>query len=170
MNNSDDWIKSLSKEEIDSLYKYQSNDIYERLNAGLRNGEIDDDLIETIKNLDSAISKGNINGEIELYRGFTKEDIIENWGRILNGKQFEFIDDGYVSTSMKPSVADNFAMLNDEDGIFAYVKVSNTNGANINAISSIDEAEILLERGLTYKITKAWEENGYKYVIMEVSK
>lgn len=71
---------------------------------------------------------------------------------------------------MKPSVADNFAMLYDEDGIFAYMKVSNTNGANINAISSIDEAEVLLERGLTYKITKAWEEYGYKYVIMEVSK
>lgn len=97
-------------------------------------------------------------------------DIIENWDKILQNQKYKFIDDGYVSTSMKPSVADNFAMLNDEDGIFAYVKVSNTNGANINAISSIDEAEILLERGLTYKITKAWEEDGYKYVIMEVSK
>nr|WP_291673197.1 ADP-ribosyltransferase [Clostridium sp.] len=163
-------MKSLSKEEIDSLYKYQSNDIYERLNSGLRNGEIDDDLIETIKNLDSAISKGNINGEIELYRGFTKEDIIENWDKIIKNQEYTFRDKGYVSTSLKPSVADNFAMLNDEDGIFAYIKVSNSNGANINAIGSIGEAEILLERGLKYTITKAWEENGYKYVIMEVRK
>ncbi|NFG62869.1 hypothetical protein FDG75_03965 [Clostridium botulinum] len=61
-------------------------------------------------------------------------------------------------------------MLNDEDGIFEYVKVSNTNGESISSISSIDEAEILLERGLKYRITKAWEEDVYKYIIMEVSK
>ena len=61
-------------------------------------------------------------------------------------------------------------MLHDDEGIFAYIKVSNSNGANINAISSIDEAEILLERGLKYTVTKAWEEEGYKYVILEVSK
>mgnify|MGYP004620440749 CR=1 FL=1 len=170
INNSEDWIKSLSKEEIEELYRYQSNDIYEKLNSGLRNGEVDEEFIEVIKNLDSAISKGTLNNDVELYRGFTREDIIENWDRIINGKEFEFTDDGYVSTSMKPSVADNFAMLYDEDGIFAYMKVPNINGANINAISFIDEAEVLLERGLTYKITKAWEEDGYKYVIMEVSK
>ncbi|WP_315081034.1 ADP-ribosyltransferase [uncultured Clostridium sp.] len=70
--------------------------------------------------------------------------------------KLNYIDGGYGSTSLKPSTADNFAMLHDDEGIFAYVKVSNTNRANINAISSgIDESEILLERGLTYKIVKA---------------
>ena len=171
INNSDDWIKSLSKEEIDALYRYQSNDIYERLNSGLRNGEVDEEFIEVIKNLDSAISKGTLNNDVELYRGFTREDIIENWEDILQSQRYKFKYDGYISTSLKQSVADNCAMLYDDEGIFAYVKIIDTNGANINAISSgIDEAEILLERGLNCKITKAWEEDGYKYVIMEVSK
>ena len=106
-----------------------------------------------------------------MYRGFTREDIIENWEDILQSQRYKFKYDGYISTSLKQSVADNCAMLYDDEGIFAYVKIIDTNGANINAISSgIDEAEILLERGLNCKITKAWEEDGYKYVIMEVSK
>ena len=76
-----------------------------------------------------------------------------------------------ISTSLKPSVADNFLMLYGDEGVFAYIKVADVNGANISAISSgIDESEILLERGLNCKITKAWEEDGYKYVIMEISK
>lgn len=63
---------------------------------------------------------------------------IENWDKIINRKGYEFVDNGYVSTRLKLAVADNFAILNDEDGIFAYIKVSNINGVNINAISSIN--------------------------------
>ena len=169
LKNTKDWIKSLSNEEIEALCKYQSDDFYYVLNSALRNGDISEELMATIKNIDSAISKGSINNETKLYRGFTREDIIKNWDSILNGEQFQFTDEGYISISLNPSIADNFAMINGEDGIFAYVNVTNVNGANIDAIGSVDEAEILLERGLTCKITKAWEKNGYKYVIMEVS-
>ena len=66
------------------------------MNSGLRNGEVDEEFIEVIKNLDSAISKGNLNNDVELYRGFTREDIIENWEDILQSQRYKFKDDGYI--------------------------------------------------------------------------
>lgn len=169
MNN---WIKNLTLEEKKALYKYQTDEIYGRLNSGLRNGSLDSDLVDEVKNLDSAIEKGIVDDETQLYRAFTKEDLIENWAEIEKGNEYIFQDGAYISTSTDPSKAEMFAMLNEDDGIFAYVKVKNVDGANIGAMkmSTIDESEILLERGLTCKITKAWEETGMKYVEMEVSK
>lgn len=61
-----------------------------------------------------------------------------------------------------------FAMVHDDAGIFAVIKAKKgTNVANIGAIDPT-ESEILLGRGHTYKITKAWIEDGMKHVEMEV--
>ena len=172
INDADSWIAKLTTDEQKTLYRYQSNDIYERLNSGLRNSSLDEDLVDSVKNLDSAIEKGVISDETQLYRGFTKEDVIEHWDEIVKGNEYTFEDGAYISTSTKPSTAEMFAMLNEDDGIFAYIKVKNVDGANIGAMkmSTVDESEILLERGLTCTITKAWEEDGMKYVEIEVSK
>lgn len=138
----------------------------------MRNGSLDEDLVDAVKSLDSDIEKEVVSDETQLYRGFTKDDVIENWDEIVKGNEYTFEDGAYISTSTKPSTAEMFSMLNEEDGIFAYIKVKNVDGANVGAMnmSTVDESEILLERGMTCTITKAWEEDGMKYVEMEVSK
>jgi peptidoglycan hydrolase-like protein with peptidoglycan-binding domain len=165
-----DWFRNLTETEFNALRKYQGDDIYEALNSGLRNGNVPENLQYLVPEIDSAISKGVLSEAETLYRGFTTPEIISNWDEIVRTQNFRFTDDAFVSTSTKESVAEMFAMGQGDEGIFATVKTkAGTNVAFMNTISDlVDEGEILLGRGHVFKITKAWEEDGMKYIIMEV--
>ncbi|MNI96281.1 ADP-ribosyltransferase exoenzyme [compost metagenome] len=86
----------------------------------------------------------------------------------METQSYNYYDKAFVSTSTDPGVAEMFAMANDDDGIFAIIKVKQgTSVANIGAIDNF-EKEILLGRGHSFEITKAWEEDGMKCIELEV--
>ena len=170
IGNGSGWMAKLTQSELNALRTYQGENVYSILNSGLRNGTLREDLKYLLPEIDMSVLKGLITQDTILYRGLTHPDIIGNWSDILRTQSFKFTDAAYVSTSTKETVAEMFTMAHDADGIFAIVKVpKGISVANVGEISSlIDEGEILLGRGHSYKITKAWEENGMKHIIMEV--
>jgi hypothetical protein len=88
---------------------------------------------------------------------------------IYEGARLIYKDKAFVSTSLEKGTAFDFVeQFDDGEGIVAVIKAKEgTNCANISAINDF-EKEILLGRDHTYKITKAWVEDGLKHIEVKV--
>lgn len=168
-NNSNEWYDSLDSDEIGALDDYKGT-AYEGINRNLRNGKIESHREHLIKQIDSALKKGHISEDKIVYRGFKESGIVMHWEMIKSNEQPYIVTDlGYVSTSLSEDVAKGFADHSGSDSIIAEIRLpKGINAANMERIYDMGEAEILLERGTTFEIIHAWEENGHKRIRMEV--
>jgi hypothetical protein len=164
-----EWINSLSEEEINALHYWGiSGRNIRNIQSGNIEGISERELKEAknwIKYYENAISRGiKYNGTV--YRGLTNvpNEIIDEW--INNG--FITLGNDQSSTSL-PDVARGFGIsnagtkyknalwrLDQESGINLFGKTNVTMGGK-----SIDESEIILRKGMKYKI------NNYDFVITD---
>ncbi len=77
------------------------------------------------------------------------------------GTQIKF--DSYVSTSLNPSTGANWA-YSDKNSVGIIYEIKTNAGKNISSASNIDtEREVLLPRGLNFKVVNAYIPKDYKY-------
>lgn len=140
------WKSKLTDNEKRAIVSYTSSDAYETINKILRNGELniaDEITKDRIMNIDSAISKFNLEDNIKVYRYVNTGQSIgldsENPFKLI-GK--DKILKGYTSTS--PTL-DCFEVDSIEDlkGVFLEIDVpkGRGNGAYINSLSAYKDAE-----------------------------
>jgi|GEM_PF-743900 len=168
VNDIDNWLTSLTVEEVNALKSYKGAG-YLEINAALRNGTVNQ-YQQVINNIKSAVSKGVIKENLTLYRGLTESGIVENWDKLLNGIEYKYTDKAFSSTTTSKDVAEFFAMDHGVDGIVAeIINTKGLNAANIDSLNAgILEDEFLLQSGLSFEVKKAWEEFGVKHVLLEV--
>lgn len=135
-----------------ALSTYQSNEGHSKINGSLRKGELDEetssivaDIDESMTALDSGVtlmrsigSGEKFIGSKDFYDKFTKDNV----GR-------EFSDDAYTSTTTTKSVAEGF-MWGEHA---ALIKINVPPGTKMVKMPR-GEGEIVLERGLKFRIDK----------------
>jgi len=94
------WSRSLTAAELIAMEIYVSG--ARRLNSALRRGRLGSEWDETVKGLDSGISRGSTPKDLVLYRGASSFR-----ADLLIGT--EFTDKGFVSTSLSLETARDFS-------------------------------------------------------------
>lgn len=134
------------KREYAALDRYTGED-YEDFNIGLRTGKLSSAAKKWQADLDSAFAKSKTTAPIQVLRGI--RNVTEKLGAgNLVGKTFT--DKAYASSTPDPQIAANFAqMRNNTDGAILVIRVPKGTGA---VSLGGREAEVLLDRGLTFRI------------------
>ncbi len=163
--------KTISDQEKGALKDYTGNG-YAELNKNLRAGGAEKKAAEETafaRNLDSAISKSKLPESTVLFRGIAKHALSQNPNILKTGSVIT--DDGFISTSLKRSVADDF---NKGSGVTvrlyaykgAYALPLNggkpETGKNLSGLPS--EHEVLLPRSTSYRVLNV-ETNGKKKTV-----
>lgn len=168
--------KRVLEEEAWALQSYVEYDdpIYPEINNFLRTGKAEDlyyftdikELKKTIINMDHGIKKlAKLPKDLMTFRGVT-------FG-FRNNKCYEkdevYTDKAFVSTSVKLSVAEAFAGVQTEklkgSGVlYIYSEDSKHPGILINQL----EEEVLLPRGLTYKVMDRVDRNGTCQLLVQI--
>jgi len=156
------WRDSLTEEEYTQLSDYQRTD-FRFLNKTLRAGDaLPEGWDEMVVEMDRAISRGVIDQDTVVYRGFNARRLADSLDE-LPGRTIT--DQGYVSTSASPEGAEKFrreAMYDDKIPVIAEIRVpKGTNAAYMQVLQPEDhdnfsffyrEAEILLPRDTKMRI------------------
>ena len=171
----------LSHEQVEALRWYQKNG-YKAINGHLRTGsvgkkpwwfegtqeELEATAVESTKHIDAAMQP--LKQALVVHRiveGDFAVELAKNVGSIVQ-------DLGYVSTSPLKAGVDNFAEMGIVAPKFKQAVIEmripeGTKAFYVDALSSKKEYELLLERGLQFKVTYAHKAaNGVRHIIMEV--
>lgn len=131
----------LSAAELSALTKYAGNN-YETINSGLRKANR---ISQQVLDLDSAILKSVLTHPVTVFRGagstLTKK-IEQQWKA---SKASSFIDKAFVSTSASKKSATKFSKN--------LIEIKLPAGTPAIALANEGEAELLLGRGHTFKVT-----------------
>lgn len=168
--------KKVLEEEAWALQSYVEYDdpIYPEINNYLRTGKTEElyyftdtqELIKTITNMDHGIKKlAKLPKNLMTFRGVT-------FG-FRNNKCYEknevYTDKAFVSTSVKLAVAEAFAGVQTEKKkgsgvLYLYSDASKHPGILINQL----EEEVLLPRGLTFKVMDRVDRNGTCQLLVQI--
>ena len=165
---------SLEEQWALSSYVEYDDPIFPEINQYLRLGISDplyyfesvDELKKTVSNMDSGIGKlAKLPGNLITFRGVTFE-FREN--RCYDQNE-EYRDLGFVSTSVVKSVAEGFAGVHSEKKkgsgvLYLYSNAEQHPGLLINPL----EKEVLLPRGVTYKIMKKKDLQGVCHMLVQI--
>ena len=148
------WADKLSSEERGAVKGY-AEDSFIRINESLRHGGVPEP--ETIV-IDRALAKSPLEKDMTVFRG-----------GIDPGKGKVFRDKGFVSTTMDSKLLDNSSY----DAIWEISVPKGTNAGYVNhaagtAGTRMDEKELLLQRGLKYKIISRESVGGKVRIKAEV--
>lgn len=157
--------KGREKAAHDAVMGYAGDDFID-INEALRFDEgMTKSVAKKIKDMDHAFERGRIvsNKNLVLFRGIDEEhDDLESFTRV----GAEFVDDGFMSTSIKRQVAQNFS---GDKGIVLEMLVP----PGVPVVSSprdSPEAEIILKRGTRMRVKKVMQVGDQRVVQMEVLK
>ena len=164
------WRQELSPGELEAIENYQAQ-LHHQINGHLRGvpayAEETPWLQQQITALDSALSKGGIDQEVSLYRGFVHRGLIRIWNQLEPGD--EFPEPGYLSTSLDSATAEGFALMHEGQGIFAELIVPiGTPAGFLDLVSPQNENEILLARGRRLRIQTVTMKGGQRRLVLEV--
>ena len=150
------WADKLSGEEKSAVKGY-AEDSFIRINESLRHGGVPEP--ETIV-IDRALAKSPLEKDVTVFRG-----------GIDPGKGRVFRDKGFVSTTMDSKLLDNSSY----DAIWEISVPKGTKSGYVSHASGtagtrMDERELLLQRGLKYKIVSRENVGGKIRIKAEVVK
>lgn len=120
---------------------------YIAMNRQMRSGQLDAEMRARVADIDSVMAESQLPESITVYRGMS----LHMAGREGSLVGSEFTDQAFSSTTTDPDHASSF-------GLASVAKI--TVPAGTSAIRMVDsdpdlvESEILLDRGLTYRITR----------------
>jgi hypothetical protein len=153
------WTQKLSHEEQDALAVYHSRR-YKEINQYLRGdiAQAKQDIPGIVQSLDSAISKGRIQEDTVVYRGFGTQLISADTDPESLIAKF-IPNSGYTSASLRNNYAASFAVKNETPVLVKCVLPTGTHAAYIAG-----EAEVVLPRGTRLLVTSA-EKHGKMFVL-----
>jgi hypothetical protein len=170
-------IKSkLSEKEIDLLDNWAGN--YSSINSALFSKTLSPMtelmLSEKVPIMDEAMKKSTLDSDIVTYRGMDQTKIDSILGACVPGREFTY--KGFMSTSTSKKWSRNF--FSDEGGTFRITVPKGTHAIykHENNVRNrmITERELLLDRGMKFKVTSVTEEPGMfhplKIINLEVVK
>ena len=149
----------MTPEEARTLASYRHAG-FVKVNAGLRktDGEVPPGPAgKIVTNIDSAMSRSQLTSDVSVQRGIGNGPAMfgDHWQGNLTGTTF--IDHGFVSTTTDHRIAGEFAQrpgIPDGRGATATISVpAGTSAIQLSAKGPFQEAELLLDRGLTYEVT-----------------
>lgn len=155
----------LSATEQAAIFRYQGG-TYIDINEYARTNKLDPGSVlstkkeakETLAAIDSAIAKGTTPEDVVVFRGFRPEGAAQRDGITGTVEVGQTITDkGYTSTSMSKDTASEFG------SVLLEIEVpKGTNAAFVPADGGMQESELLLGRGASFKVLEVREENGKK--------
>ena len=166
------WAEELTAEEVQAMQDYAGTGNYRTVNAGLREGrleEMSEDTRAIVDNLDSAIEKSELRGDPDLdgalivYRSFDDPELMS---RLAAGEDIigdVLTDAAYVSTSASKNIAESFLFETATGApisgprIIAEIELPpGTKGAVLDAAGlGAGEREVLLPRGSRFEVVDA---------------
>lgn len=163
------------KAEKEAILNYSTSK-FANINGAIRavDGDIrkikDEGIKESVKEIDSAINKFELQYKTIVYRGLGEVKNIEDWrkGDVITEKSF-------TSTSIKKQKSEDFAEFGEdkEKRVVIRLIVPAKNKAVVmkyEELSEYDEYEVLLPIKTKYKINKIEKQEGYTYIEAEVFK
>ena len=190
-----DWINNLGEEEKDAVFTYTTSE-FKPINKILRSGvdkfiqetweafDFDkeelpfikkraSDLMKTIEGVQSALSKYKTEKAFKTYRCTTIKEI--DYYKDLKVGQLSTIDDGFMSSSLSETAAEDFydhSVPNGKDYKFVITVPSGyQNGAYISELSDIsEEKEFLFNNDSMFKVINIELIEGVTNVILEAVK
>ncbi|MFV5767205.1 phage minor capsid protein [Mammaliicoccus sciuri] len=164
-----DWTEQLSDDQFSSI-EYYTRLGHEKINEYLMQDELgihlaqDIDIEKDISNIKTALQKFKFGKPLRVFRGINSSEY-QNLKSNLTFNTFT----SFKSTSINSDVAKEFKDQNYNGSILIIDLPANANGAFIGPISEFEEEEeYLLNLGNKYIIRKEYEENGVKYIEIEV--
>ena len=160
-------VNQLSTDQVDALTRYSGNDCYDNINNSLRGIEpVKPENVDTIRTMQNVLDNSSLPQDMTLYRGTTTKALGELQNLSPNellGKTF--VENGFMSTSTSPSVANAFT-----DNM--QIIINAAKGSHALDIASICsnpvEAEILFSSGQQMLITGAEKIRGILYLTVTI--
>jgi hypothetical protein len=158
------WETALSNDEREALkgYQQQTFGLINDTLRGHRKADAKQQFIDQqIGLIDSGLKTARVPYNVVSFRGFV------NPGVAIGDT---FTDAGYSSTSLSSAIAVARATGHTQ-GAVARIKITQgTVGGYLDAITPIDQAEILLPRGTTFKVTASGKEtiNGKEVTVIDL--
>lgn len=178
----DDWTRARHTAAADSLEEYQGGS-YATINDLLRSGKTEDYVQEWVDGVDDAMSISKLPRDTVVYRGIRRPEVV--FGAAWKGSDSKvgltWRDDGFTSTTVDRRVVDDpefSGKANEDAAIFRIVAPAGTSairlsdmappGGKITGVS--EEAEVLLQRGLTYRVVAdhGYDASGKRTLDVEV--
>jgi hypothetical protein len=132
------------------------------------------EITSTIAGLDSAMKKSTLSDDVLLYRGISDPEEIfgEEWDDDSDMSGLTWFDGSYASTSTQSDIARRFA----DEGAGVAMRILAPKGISAIGIEGVEkdskivkpESEILLNRGLTYRVIRDHMVNGTRTLDVEV--
>lgn len=176
--------ETLTPEQREGLYAYGGDD-YQAINHVLRGGSqaslaenypdvSREDIDRWTAGVDSAMEQSRLPQESAVYRGM---DATRLFGDAFDGDMtgLEWTEGGYASTSTDPAVSRTFAGRGHGSTMMNVLVPAGIGGVEISDDGSsgenqFDESELLLERGLTFRIVAdhGFGDDGTRWLDVEV--
>lgn len=162
---------ALTRPQRAALRDYEGSS-FVGINGALRRGEIAGRTGQTIGHIDTAMRASPLRSDVRVWRGVINAERL--FGGRLNGdlSGFSWREDAYSSTSTSEKVADGF--LRDGGGIGAVqmriLAPAGTKAVRISGDGFGEQAELLLERGLHFRVVadRGVSPRGVRLIDVEV--
>lgn len=162
------WRESLSLKEFDAVAEYQGI-AFRDINTHYRKGKppLDSDYKKIAAHLDVALKKATVPEDMVAFRGMGTRGA----ELMKAGVGAKIKDAAFMSTSLSQKTATEFSWDNKQgERAIAQIKVpKGANGALVNVVQDIGEAELLLPRGSEFVVTGITQDpSGVNIVEMEL--
>lgn len=164
---------TLPPDEVQAL-NYFRGEGYRKVTPALYRGRANPEVQGRIDSLDSAMSRSALTRDVVTYRG--TPDIRKLVGARAAGGDLtgaQFTDKAFLSSSADRKVAKNFAVkgraaADTRPVVFRYTLPKGTKAITLS--SGKHESEMLLDRGLTFRVAKdhGVSDDGIRYLDLEV--
>jgi len=162
------WLDSLSKEEKHALGVYYGAGAG-RINTTLRLGipftEPSDE--KNVKLIDQALNRSKVPENLVVFRGMRNPRLAK---AIQEGRAMDvvFFEDGYTSTTTSKKIAREKFTGPGDDTLIAEIRLPKGTKGGLISPDYSEENEILLPRGMGYKVVGHHIEDGKKVVTLEI--
>lgn len=182
-------LNGVDGDDVRSAIGDYSSNGYENINWALRASGGDDDAIPTshptrpgvysatrvkngVRGIDAAMKSSPLENDVVVYRGIANPSLTfgDSWQDDGDNTGLTFVDNAFVSTTVSANVARNFA----SSGAGVKMNILVPKGKNAIGIEQgpgsglSHEKELLVDRGLKYRVNRDYVENGVRTLDVEV--
>jgi hypothetical protein len=147
---------------------------YKRINEELRAGDVSEYTQSHVENIDRLMMLNELESDVIVHRGVSPQTVFgPGWNEDADNSGLEWIDNGYVSSSADPRVANRFTSRSSAQGVIMTMLVRK----GVQAIPTADikptsgEKELLINHGMRYRLISDSGASGQsRSIVVEVSR